>query len=232
MNLLYNIRSGLFIGFHGCDQRVRDQLLLSPNSVTKSTNVYDWLGTGFYIWEGNLERAQQWANEKAVREHAKGNNEYIPSVVGVVYDLGHCLDLMDQGCITIIKAAYAEFLEDMSQAGKPIPANRDAKFDKNKDKLLRDLDCAILNYTCAQIALRYQDDLLNKGFSDVRLYDTVRGCFTEGTPILDTQIYEKTHVQISIRNLNCIKGFFLPREELSIEEVLSEYNNQEGIEVE
>lgn len=26
-------------------------------------------------------------------------------------------------------------------------------------------------------------------------------------------IYDKTHIQISIRNPNCIKGFFIPRDE-------------------
>lgn len=43
--------------------------------------------------------------------------------------------------------------------------------------------------------------------------DTVRGCFHEGAKIEGMEIYEKTHIQIAIRNMNCIKAVFLPREE-------------------
>lgn len=229
MNLLYNIRSGLYIGFHGCDKAVRDQLLYKPNVVAKSTHSYDWLGTGFYIWEGNLDRAQQWAEDKAIRVREKGG-KYDPSVIGVVYELGHCLDLMDSGCIETVSAAYELFKNDMDLIGKPLPTNKDLKSDPNKDKLLRDLDCAILNYTCAQVAEKYKEEMKETGYSHVRLYDTVRGCFTEGATLPETQIYEKTHIQIAIRNLNCIKGFFLPREELSIEQILSEYENMDGVE--
>lgn len=227
MNLLYNIRGGLYIGFHGCDKAVRDQLLLHPNNVAKSTHSYDWLGTGFYVWEGNLGRAQQWAEEKAVRERNKGMT-YEPSVLGVVYELGHCLDLMDSGCIEIIQGAYGQLKNDVELVGGVLPVNRDLVNDPNKDILLRDLDCAILNYACAQVAEQYKKEINEHGFSKVRFYDTVRGCFTEGAVLPDTQIYEKTHIQIAIRNLNCIKGFFLPREELSIDQILSEYEDTNG----
>lgn len=35
-----------------------------------------------------------------------------------------------------------------------------------------------------------------------------------GRIIPETEIYEKTHIQIAIRNLNCIKGIFMPRDEI------------------
>lgn len=50
-----------------------------------------------------------------------------------------------------------------------------------------------------------------KGYCDVMPYDSVRGCFMEGAKIQDMEIFEETHIQIAIRNLNCIKGIFLPR---------------------
>ena len=55
--------------------------------------------------------------------------------------------------------------------------------------------------------------LKEKGYSKRKAFDTVRGCFNEGAKLDGMEIYEKTHIQIAIRNLNCIKGVFLPREE-------------------
>jgi hypothetical protein len=59
-----------------------------------------------------------------------------------------------------------------------------------------------------------KSDLETKGYSEYRHFDTVRGIFTEGGPIFDgAGIQSKNHIQVCIRNLNCIKGFFMPRKE-------------------
>lgn len=45
-----------------------------------------------------------------------------------------------------------------------------------------------------------------------RPFDSVRAVFVEGKPIYpDAGFNEKTHIQVSIINPNCIKGFFLER---------------------
>ena len=79
------------LGFHGCDEKVRDELVNKPDNVKTSQETYDWLGHGFYVWENNLERARIWANDKKQR----GTIEK-PSVVGVIYQLDHCLDFQIQ----------------------------------------------------------------------------------------------------------------------------------------
>lgn len=44
-------------------------------------------------------------------------------------------------------------------------------------------------------------------------FDSVRGVFFEGTELYPGAGFrEKDHIQICIRNPNCIKGYFLPRE--------------------
>jgi len=44
-------------------------------------------------------------------------------------------------------------------------------------------------------------------------YDSVRGVFFEGEDLYpDAGFKEKNHIQICVRNRNCIKGYFLPRE--------------------
>lgn len=61
---MYDVRPNLIIGFHGCDEAVRQQLLNNPNKIRMSEKPYDWLGNGFYFWENNLQRAYQWAVQK------------------------------------------------------------------------------------------------------------------------------------------------------------------------
>jgi hypothetical protein len=55
------------LGFHGCDETIRNKLVLDPNAITKSEERYNWLGHGFYIWENNYDRALSWAKEKQKR---------------------------------------------------------------------------------------------------------------------------------------------------------------------
>lgn len=206
MGQLYNDRGNLSIGFHGCKKDIAQKLIKNPTEIRISENQYDWLGSGFYIWENNLERAREWATE----QYGAGG-----TVVGVVYELGTCLDLMDSCCIQLIEKARDEFEQDMKCLDLPLPINRDAKSDRHKNKILRDYDCAVINHLTRTTDAKYKDEINTQHFSDIRVFDSVRGCFWEGEKIKNMEIYAKTHIQIAIRNLNCIKGIFLPREEVT-----------------
>jgi hypothetical protein len=101
------------------------------------------------------------------------------------------------------------------ESGEPLPQNQDLVHDKHKDKLLRNLDCAVIEFMHEQIDKRTESDIQAKGFSDYKIFDSVRGAFMEGGPAFKGScISKKSHVQICIRNPNCIKGFFLPRQEV------------------
>jgi hypothetical protein len=207
---MYRKRPNLMIGFHGCDIAVRDQLVTKPDMVKKSQEKYDWLGHGFYVWENNMERAYQWAIDKQER----GTLE-TPSVVGVVFLLDYCLDLTDSEYIGVL-AEYFELMKgDLAVAGKSIPQNNDLPKDQYHDLIFRELDCAVIEYLHHKIENQVQFDLFGKGFSELKPFDTVRGIFTEGGPAFEgAGIQMKNHIQICIRNLNCIKGFFIPRREI------------------
>lgn len=204
--LLYNYRGNLAFGFHGCRKEIAEKLIANPNDIHISENSWDWLGSGFYIWENNYERAREWAVNTYGEDAA---------VVGVIYELGNCLDLMDTYSINLIKDARDEFVAFVTQAGLPLPENKDIKRDQHHDKLLRYMDCAVINYLTDQTDIRHLSDLKTLGNSRRKAFDTVRGCFHEGAQIPGMEIYEKTHIQIAIRNLNCIKAVFLPREVMS-----------------
>ena len=201
---LYNYRGSLALGFHGCRKEVAKKLVANPEDIRISENDWDWLGAGFYIWENNLERAEEWA----VRTYGED-----AAVVGVVYELGNCLDLMETSSIGLVKDARDEYVKYMHLIGASLPSNKDLKRDANHDKLLRYMDCAVINYLTDRTDLRCAQELKDNGYSEHKAFDTIRGCFNEGAKLDGMEIYEKTHIQIAIRNMNCIKGLFLPREE-------------------
>ena len=189
---MYQKQSGLILGFHGCDKKVQQQVINSPsNLLVHSKNNYDWLGHGIYFWVNSPHRALQFARE-AKRRGADINN---PAVIGAVIDLGKCLDLLDSENLGLVKAAYSELKDVFDKAGQPLPQNIAPEGSKKRDLLLRPLDCLVIEHL-----------LKNSDF------DSVRGLFPEGNELYPgAGLREKDHIQICIRNSNCIKGYFLPR---------------------
>jgi len=206
---MYHSRPGLLIGFHGCEASTQAALLTNPSKIEKSEKPYDWLGHGMYFWENNADRALQWAKDKKKRGEINS-----PAVIGAVLDLGYCCDFTDSRFISMLKL-YHSFLEiAYKEVGSALPKNKDVKDDKHKDKILRELDCKVIEFMHAQILKQVTEDIKVSGVSEYKPFDSVRGTFTEGGPAYSgAGIFEKTHVQICIRNQNCIKGFFLPRKE-------------------
>ncbi len=204
---MYETRDNLIIGFHGCDAETGKLLLNNPNHLKIIEKPYDWLGHGMYFWENNYNRALLWAKEKAKRKEIK-----TPSVIGAVINLGYCFDLLDNRFIEMLKAYYDLMALNYRVLGNELPTNKDLKSDSNHDKILRELDCAVIEFMHQQIHIQIKEDVNLKGFSQYREFDSVRGVFTEGAAAYPgAGIFEKSHIQICIRNNNCIKGFFLPR---------------------
>ena len=207
---MYSSRPNLMIGFHGCEESVRDGLVNKPDHVKKSQEVFDWLGHGFYIWENNYERALTWAKDK----HARGKIKS-PAVVGVVYQLDYCLDFTDSSFTGIISDYYELMKKDFLLADKKLPENKDLPKDHFHDKILRELDCAVIEYLHLQIEEKINRDIAEKKFSELQRFDSARGIFIEGgTAFEGAGSQLKNHIQICIRNLNCIKRFFIPRKKV------------------
>lgn len=194
---MYSTMPNLVLAFHGCDRNTYDNILFCNERLHKSTNDYDWLGNGMYFWEQNLERAWKWAEEAALDPKRQVSE---PAVVGAVIDMGYCLNLLDSRSIELLRKQYELFKLKMSLSNQKIPENRDVK--GNTDLLLRYLDCAVI-----------EDLHIERENQGLKAFDTVRGLFQEGEQIYNTSGFlEKTHIQICVRNPNCIKGFFAPRE--------------------
>ena len=207
---MYDIKPNMIIGFHGCEASVRDALLNNPNEIKISRKPFDWLGHGMYFWENNYERALQWAQDKKSRGAIKE-----PAVIGAVLYLGICCDFLDKKYIQLLAQSFVGMKERYSKSGKLLPSNKDMPNDLHKDKIMRHLDCAAIEFLHNRIFTEVQHDMQTKGYSDHKIFDTTRGVFTEGGPAFQgAGLFAKSHIQICVRNPNCIQGFFMPRKEI------------------
>jgi hypothetical protein len=189
---MHNLSASFVLGYHGCDWNT-GQKLLRNEAFRPSENTYDWLGSGIYFWEANPDRALDCARERIRREGASGVADTEPFVVGAIIDLAFCLDLISSNGSRALQFAYLGLKEDLNEAGDDMPENVGGD-----DLLLRKLDCMVINYL-------HQS---RKKF-DQHPFDTVRAVFTEGEPLYPTAGFRrKTHIQICVRNQDCIKGVF------------------------
>ena len=196
-NIIYSADPGLIIGFHGCEESVRDSVIAGKIMLKPSRNRHDWLGEGYYFWQNNYDRALDFArNPPGKKKFEK------PAVLGAVLSLGHCLDMTDKKSIDFTKFSFENLKELAKSEGKELPLNKNIK--NSTDKVLRELDCSVI-----------ENVHKIKGNFGALPFDSVRGMFIEGDALYEgAGFYDKTHIQICIRNPNCIKGFFIPRKEM------------------
>lgn len=196
---MYSKRHNLILGFHGCDLNVRDKIVNGREKQRKSSNSWDWLGHGIYFWENNPQRALDYANlikKNPLRSSSEIEN---PSVLGAVIDLGHCLDLLDSSYLKAVKEVYHLIEQNFKTNGLEMPKN--IAIENEKGLLIRKLDCLVI-----ESLHKYYESRNQK-------FDSVRSVFFEGDDLYENSGFkEKNHIQICIRNPNCIKGYFIPRD--------------------
>lgn len=194
---MYKHYPTLVLGFHACDREVGEAILAGTKGFKPSENDYDWLGHGMYFWENSLHRAQAYGNE------LKNNRKKLidPMVIGAVIHLGYCFDLIESHSLSVLKKHYSIMENAFSASNITMPVNEKVSVD-DTDMVFRKLDCAVIQYMHSEI----------KSNND-RAFDSVRGAFWEGKDLYPGAGFkEKNHIQICIRNPNCIKGYFRPQD--------------------
>jgi hypothetical protein len=155
-------------------------------------------GRRVLFWEGNYERALDFAINPPGKKKLKN-----PSVLGAIIDLHFCLDLLDTTHLKLVKDSFNTLSFSAETLGQQLPINRSVK--NSRDLLIRNLDCAVIENLHRK---RKQNNL--------KPFDSVRGVFVEGEELYPgAGFHDKNHIQICIRNPNSIKGFFIPRKEVS-----------------
>ncbi len=175
------------MGYHGCDADVAEDLL-NNRPFLPSQNDYDWLGAGIYFWESNPLRGLEFAVEASARRPQQIRK---PTVVGAVIDLGYCLDLTTSRGLQLTKTAFNRLQQVSWQAGLQLPMN-----EPNGGR--HNLDCAVLNYLHRLQARESKP-----------AFDSVKGVFIETPSLYEGSAFGvKNHIQIAVRNPDCIKGVF------------------------
>lgn len=194
---MYSRNSGIVYGFHGCDQKTKDEILSKEKFFESSKNPYDWLGEGIYFWENDCQRALEFATDAMKNKRQTKGDIQKPAVIGAVIDLGYCCDLTNRRNIEMLQKANDFYLKSLKDGELP-------KINKGElpDMKGRYRDCVVINTLHNLIRM-------SKG----RPYDSVRSIFFEGKSLYETSAFrEFTHIQICVRNPNCIKAVFDPRE--------------------
>lgn len=205
------ISPGVVVGFHGCDQSVFEQVIKHGKHLSNSENTYDWLGHGKYFWEGDYERALEWASRSL--------KVTTPAVIGAFIKLGNCLDLLDSEHLSKVKSAYEILKSECEQLGQPLPQNKN---HENNISLMRELDCKVI-LRLHQFNNELIADEIQINFTSItpaerqriqthpQFIDSVRGMFPEGEELYEGAGFRaKNHIQLCIINPNCIMGYFDP----------------------
>lgn len=185
--------NGLTIGFHGCEVEVAQKVILNKADLAPSRNKYDWLGSGIYFWENDPLRALEFATD--VKKCAN------PCVVGAVLNLGYCLDLSTRVGLEKVNMVWENIVKPTYINGN-LKDNKPGRKGENGELMLRFLDCYVIEALHA-----YNRD------NNYEEFDSVRAPFWEGTELYPTAgFFNKNHIQICIRNTDCILGYFIPKD--------------------
>ncbi len=168
------------------------------------------------FWENALDRAAKWAVEygasnfkKTLSEHEKARiteNDLRPAVVGAIINLGQCLNFLDVFHMEKLRKSHIRSLVLLLEKHGPEEGEKNIKEMLNAEEWKHYFDCLAINELCMD----------NDEKSST---DTVRGCFPEGGRLFEgSYIRSKMHIQIAVRNTDCIIGYFRPK---NLDEIFS-----------
>ena len=190
------LTTSFVLGYHGCERGLAEEVVLGREQLKPSKSRYHWLGKGIYFWEADAQRGLEWARGRPAARKLKE-----PCVIGAIIDMRNCLDLRSRENVGLVAAAYELLKYETQLAGMEMPENQTAPNDLSPDKVMRRLDCAVIDRLHEMVAEIGREP-----------FDTVRALFHEGAEIYEGSGFrDKTHSEIAVRNTDCILGYFIPR---------------------
>lgn len=174
-------------GYHGTSLSRAERIM--AEGFQPSTNGYDWLGTGVYFWQDAPNHALHWARKMYRQE---------PAVIKSRLKLDRtCLDLLDMADIDnpdFWTDSYNGFIQMCQRTGKLLPTQNPDIAGK------RYLDCDFFDYLRAAFDRDVESESIG----------SIRSAFVEGNRIFpNSAIFDKTHIQISVINLDLIEHSYI-----------------------
>lgn len=173
------------IGYHGCSQDTAEKIISGRDTLKDSDAENEWLGTGVYFWNNDPQRALEWAKHKKIKN---------PYVIGAIIIPEKLLDFSTREAAPLVDFAFKWLDEEYRNNDKTLPPNSKYGdgdlFYKNRKR-----DCLVMN-------------ALHK--ISGKKYDVFSAPFLEGKRLHDTFFLEQTHVQICVKKLDAIVGYFVP----------------------
>ena len=155
-----------------------------------STRPREWFGFGVYFFAYSKAHAERWVQIGYQLNWWDGNP---PGILKSDIETRNCLWLEEPSCVAEIEQAAIDLKAMCGVAGDDLPKNERRRYGVPVE---RRLDCAIfelLHFT-----------RMRRGLP---AYDTVVGYCASGRPLIPgTTIRLENHVQICVRNHECIKN--------------------------
>lgn len=130
-----SLPSGTLIGYHGTTAS-KGREILRTRDFRNSLRLSNWLGDGTYFWEGDFQRALEWARPVAKKA---GENAI---VLETRLRLGNCLDLTQRQWLEDLREVAAHLKEETHNDGGHLPRNRGTNHA---------YDCALINRACSEL---------------------------------------------------------------------------------
>ncbi|WP_026432934.1 hypothetical protein [Paracidovorax oryzae] len=218
----------IVLAYHGCDITTRDGFVRGQIKPKISKNQYDWLGDGLYFFESDWGRALKLAQTSHLHPSRLLTKKPIatPAVVGAVLDVDRWFDLTTQAGIGDFTKAAKAIGKASAERGTTSPENQPA-FPGDQDLLHRGFDRAACEMVHTFRAAAHDEALIAQDTHAIVAsapYQASRGAFEQGGVVSEgSSICADTHIQIAVRDLACIKGWFLvPGDELLSDKDLAE----------
>jgi hypothetical protein len=174
----------IILGYHGA--KVGEPSEYAKNLLLGVVGVDEWKPSeNEFDWLGGGIYFWEHSPERA-RRWAGADG----MVIGAVIQLGQCLDLTDVQNTELLLHYYNSLETSYRAKGLDLPAN------SGRDVKNRRLDCLVINNLTAAKSQQIQ---------------TVRGAFEEGGDAFPGSALKKeTHIQVAVRDRQCILGVFRP----------------------
>lgn len=193
----------LLVAFHGCDITTRDDLVAGRTRLRPSANRYDWLGGGFYLFEGDPERARAFATAVSRSPERRLSQQPVvtPAVVGCLLSVQRCLDMTTRPGLLEFSRALRAIEKGCTHAQYEILPTNSRADDDDADVLLRRLDNAVIAFIHAH---------RERHLKRTPHYQVVRGAFRQGPELAQhSGFHRDSNIQLAVRENRCVRGWFL-----------------------